>query len=80
MKKIMFNDKYGLTQAVLDRCKTMTRRIVSEKLWDKWTEYDDFCSFVGVGGLSELGVSVTREYSECEKFFLDNSPYRLAKS
>ena len=27
MKKIMFNDKYGLTQAVLDGRKTMTRRI-----------------------------------------------------
>ena len=30
MKKIMFNDKYGLTQAVLDGRKTMTRRIVPE--------------------------------------------------
>lgn len=28
MKKIMFNDRYGLTQAVLDGRKTMTRRIV----------------------------------------------------
>lgn len=28
MKKIMFNDKYFLTQAVLERKKTMTRRIV----------------------------------------------------
>lgn len=28
MKKIMFNDKYGLTQAVLDGRKTMTRRII----------------------------------------------------
>lgn len=28
MKKIMFNDKYSLTQAVLDGRKTMTRRIV----------------------------------------------------
>lgn len=30
MKKIMFNDRYGLTQAVLEGKKTMTRRIVSE--------------------------------------------------
>lgn len=30
MKKIMFNDKYGLTQAVLDGRKTMTRRIVPQ--------------------------------------------------
>lgn len=28
MKKIMFNDKYGLTEAVLSGRKTMTRRIV----------------------------------------------------
>ena len=28
MKKIMFSDKYGLTQAVLDGRKTMTRRII----------------------------------------------------
>lgn len=28
MKKIMFSDKYGLTDAVLSRIKTMTRRIV----------------------------------------------------
>lgn len=29
MKKIMFNDRYGLTEAVLEGRKTMTRRIVS---------------------------------------------------
>ncbi len=28
MKKIMFNDKYGLTKAVLDRIKLQTRRII----------------------------------------------------
>lgn len=37
MKKIMFNDKFGLTQAVLDGRKTMTRRII--KL-DKLGEYN----------------------------------------
>lgn len=36
-KKIMFNDKYDLTQAVLDGRKTMTRRII--KL-DKLGEYN----------------------------------------
>ena len=30
MKKIMFNDKYGLTQAVLEGRKTMTRRIITD--------------------------------------------------
>lgn len=29
MKKIMFNDHYGLTEAVLDLRKTMTRRIIT---------------------------------------------------
>lgn len=29
MKKIMFNDRYGLTQSVLDGKKTMTRRIIN---------------------------------------------------
>ena len=28
MQKIMFNDKYGLTKAVLEGRKTMTRRVI----------------------------------------------------
>lgn len=32
MKKIMFDDRYGLTQAVLEGRKTMTRRIISQLL------------------------------------------------
>lgn len=47
MKKIMFNDKYGLTQAVLDGRKTMTRRIINQRtegwlrmLYDE--RYDDW--------------------------------------
>lgn len=39
MQKIMFNDKYGLTKAVLDGIKTQTRRIIPKKIftlqWDK---------------------------------------------
>lgn len=31
MKKIMFNERYGLQQAVLDRKKTMTRRIIKRR-------------------------------------------------
>ena len=30
MKKIMFNDRYGLTKAVLEGKKTMTRRIIPD--------------------------------------------------
>lgn len=32
MKKIMFNDRYGLTKAVLDGHKTMTRRFVPDRM------------------------------------------------
>lgn len=32
MKKIMFSDKFGLTQAVLDGRKTMTRRISEDQI------------------------------------------------
>ena len=32
MKKIMFNDKYGLTTAVLEGRKTMTRRVITSRL------------------------------------------------
>ena len=39
MKKIMFNDKYGLTQAVLDGRKTITRRTVPEKFLECITWY-----------------------------------------
>ena len=35
MKRIMFNDQYGLTQAVLDGRKTQTRRII------KMPDYDE---------------------------------------
>jgi len=40
MKKIMFSDKYGLTQAVLEMRKTMTRRIVPIDLYNQtdWKE------------------------------------------
>lgn len=43
-KKILFNDKFLLTQAVLDGRKTQTRRIVPQSLIDKYEEwYDDIC-------------------------------------
>lgn len=47
MKKIMFNDKYGLTQAVLDGRKTQTRRVLSTtmffqrlKTYEGWSNED----------------------------------------
>lgn len=74
MKKIMFNDKFGLTQAVLDGRKTMTRRAISEKLWDRWTDYDDFCNSVSVEN-----IPTKRQYYDEKDFFLNNAPYKLGE-
>ena len=41
MKKIMFNDRYGLTQAVIDGRKTMTRRIEFDKEFQKMIDDSD---------------------------------------
>ena len=40
MKKIMFNDKYGLTQAVLEGRKTMTRRMVGKLEAESLSKFD----------------------------------------
>lgn len=45
MKKIMFNDQYGLTQAVLEGRKTQTRRIAYEKPF----KYNCNCGFCTEG-------------------------------
>lgn len=73
MKKIMFNDRYGLTQAVIEGRKTMTRRIVGDKLWDRWTDYDDFCNSVSCGP----STPVVRQYYNEFEFFKDNVRPRL---
>lgn len=41
MKKIMFDDKYGLTKAVLEGKKTQTRRVISDKILDKIKLFQD---------------------------------------
>lgn len=60
MKKIMFNDRYGLTKAVLEGRKTMTRRIVPDgtPLGD-WEETEKMSRF-------EVGevVAVAQAYKD----------------
>ena len=51
MKKIMFNDRFGLTQAVLDGTKTMTRRV--EKFEPSARLYDEVYNIEG--GLNDKG-------------------------
>lgn len=45
MQKIMFNDKYCLTELTLLGAKTMTRRIVPEKLYEEWKRLENPPSF-----------------------------------
>lgn len=42
MKKIMFNNKYELTEAVLSGRKTQTRRIVPQSVINKYSMLEDF--------------------------------------
>lgn len=78
MQKITFNDRYGLTDAVIEGRKTMTRRLVSDRLWEIWTDYDDFCNSV-IGGIARGGTSVSREYyRECD-FFKDKCRYKVGE-
>lgn len=41
MKKIMFNDRYDLTQAVIEGRKTQTRRIVPQSVIEKYSMMED---------------------------------------
>ena len=60
MKKIMFNDRYGLTKAVLYGSKTMTRRIVPDGTpLGNWEETEKMSRFK-VGEV----VAVAQKYSD----------------
>ena len=79
MKKIMFNDRYGLTRAVLDGRKTQTRRIIPKDFfsltWDEkngtlWYE-NSMGDFIDVRNskyaLYKVGevVAVAQSYRDC---------------
>ena len=74
MKKIMFDDKYGLTKAVLEGRKTMTRRL-PDKNWR--------CVMTGIAGrdLSKVStpykvgevVAVAQSYLSIHNEMMDNS-------
>lgn len=63
MKKINFNDRYGLTQAVIEGRKTMTRRMISggqllpeDRIEDASICPDGFVSIIANGGESLMEV------------------------
>lgn len=47
IQKIMFNDRYGLTQAVIEGRKTMTRRLVPWDFTEQWMEFVSDAPSVG---------------------------------
>ena len=66
MKKIMFNDKYCLTKAVLDGTKTMTRRVLKEGTplgnWEETTKHLPY----KVGDIVSIAQSYKTIYEELE--------------
>lgn len=65
MKKIMFNDKYGLTKAVIEGRKTQTRRIVTHP---KTFHGKDVCGFYVCKRVSDGVVTDVCMYDENESF------------
>lgn len=85
MKKIMFNDKYGLTEAVLERRKTQTRRILNptmlfERLntyegWEKEdiADWKESCK-------DRLYKAECEELKEMLDYALEHSPYKVGEN
>lgn len=69
MKKIMLNNRYGLTQAVLDRRKTKTRRIVTERLFQECRS----------NGWIEAGGFNAQWKEKALALLLKSSPYKVGE-
>lgn len=66
MKKIMFNDKYLLTQAVLNGSKTMTRRLLKDNVpLGNWEETAKHLPYK-VGEIVAIAQSYNDIYNELE--------------
>ena len=66
----MFNDRYKLTQAVLEGTKTMTRRVVPQSLLDKYDAwYEDFL-------YKQIGLE---EYLSVEEYVLNFTAYNIGE-
>ena len=66
MKKIMFNDKVYLTQAVLEGAKTMTRRVISTRYFDEVANIE--------GGLDDKGRWIFTLFNNKEEIVDDIIP------
>ena len=84
MKKIMFNNKYGLTKAVFEGRNTQTRRILNPTMlfermntYEGWTEEDiadwkESCK-------DRLYKSDGEELKEMLDYALEHSPYKVGE-
>ena len=85
MKKIMFNDKYGLTEAVLERRKTQTRRILNPTmLFERLNTYEGW----GKEDIADwkkcckdrLYKAEGEELKEMLDYALEHSPYKVGEN
>lgn len=84
----MFNDKYGLTKAVLEGRKTQTRRIIPKEFftlqWDvrddtlvvenEWGDFIDIRNTKFCMFKKEEIVAVAQSYKDCGGFMEDGTP------
>lgn len=88
MQKIMFNDKYGLTKAVLARRKTQTRRLIPKEFFslqwdireDTLVVENDYGEFIDIRNTKfcmltngEL-VAIAQNYKACGGLMEDGTP------
>lgn len=74
MQKIMFNDRFLLTQAVLSGRKTQTRRIVTPQPY-----YDENVGMVWKGYMSGRGTSDSGEPQASYRNFAHRSKYKVGE-
>lgn len=76
MKKIMFNDRYGLTQAVLEGRKTQTRRIALKRDMEPLMQGITSEYLIAVRSRYKLGetIAIAQKYDDLIK---DDEFYRL---
>jgi hypothetical protein len=73
MKKIMFNDKFRLTDAVLNGTKTQTRRFPSPRLIEQYK------SLLEEYELASKNVGVPCSVVSVEYFLLERAPYKVGE-
>lgn len=83
MKKIMFNDRYGLTKAVLEGKKTQTRRVISNHVVEEYEQMFDptlvDASKYEYGELVAVAQNLCDVYSEFDLVYRGKDTKELMK-